>query len=89
MQDLKNKRAPHLTNLNEDTQLSGKLFYSLANLATENFSIGRALDSQIVLRGVGIQNKHATLTIDYYGQISLNVVGQTAYEQTLVNGKHL
>ena len=27
-----NKRGPHLTNLNEDTQLSGKLHYSLANV---------------------------------------------------------
>lgn len=30
---LENKKAPHLTNLNEDTQLTGKLYYSLANLA--------------------------------------------------------
>ena len=55
MQNLKNKRAPHLTNLNEDTQLSGKLFYNLANLASEDFSIGRQNSSQIILRGVGVQ----------------------------------
>jgi hypothetical protein len=28
-QQIKNKKAPHLTNLNEDPQLNGKLHYSL------------------------------------------------------------
>ena len=32
---LNNKRAPHLTNLNEDSQLSGKVYYSLADLHDE------------------------------------------------------
>lgn len=36
-----NRRAPHLTNLNEDSQLTGKLYYSLAHLAHENVHIGR------------------------------------------------
>ena len=30
--NLSNKKAPHLTNLNEDSQLTGKIYYSLANL---------------------------------------------------------
>jgi hypothetical protein len=51
---LQGKKAPHLTNLNEDIQLSGKLYYSLANIATEQFTIGRAEGNQVVLRGVGI-----------------------------------
>ena len=29
---LRNKKDPHITNLNEDSQLSGKLYYSLAKL---------------------------------------------------------
>jgi hypothetical protein len=28
-EDEDNKRAPHLTNMNEDIQLSGKMYYSL------------------------------------------------------------
>jgi kinesin family protein 13 len=48
------KRAPHLTNLNEDIQLTGKMYYSLREEATY---IGRHDGDptpQIILRGVGI-----------------------------------
>ena len=38
---MKNKRAPHLTNVNEDAQLSGKVFYSLGDLAKEDVKIGK------------------------------------------------
>jgi len=41
MQQMKNKKAPHLTNLNEDPQLNGKLHYSLQEINKENFKIGR------------------------------------------------
>ena len=41
MLELNNMRAPHLTNLNEDIQLSGKLYYSLSNLAQEKVQVGR------------------------------------------------
>ena len=50
---MNNKRAPHLTNLNEDTQLSGKVYYNLGALGTEAVRIGRQDDTganQIVLR---------------------------------------
>lgn len=36
-----NKRGPHLTNINEDTQLSGKLHYNLSNVSKEGFKIGK------------------------------------------------
>ena len=39
---LNNKRAPHLTNLNEDSQLSGKVYYSLAELHDEQVVVGRS-----------------------------------------------
>ena len=61
-EQLKNKRAPHLTNLNEDTQLSGKVYYNLGALGTEVVRLGREDDAsatQIVLRGIGIQQDHA------------------------------
>ena len=56
-QQLRNKRAPHLTNLNEDTQLGGKVYYNLADLGQDDVRIGRqdnAGANQIVLRGIGI-----------------------------------
>ena len=52
-----NRRAPHLTNLNEDSQLTGKLYYSLANLGHENVHIGRKTavpTPQIILLGAGV-----------------------------------
>jgi hypothetical protein len=50
-------RAPHLTNLNEDIQLSGKMYYSLSKCLDSPLHIGRQGGDpvpQIVLRGVGI-----------------------------------
>lgn len=76
-----------MTNLNEDVQLSGKLYYSLANLATEQFTIGRSDDNQIILRGVGIQKSHAEFKIDKKANILLVVRSSEAHEQTLVNGE--
>lgn len=87
-----NKRGPHLTNLNEDTQLSGKLHYSLANVGKEPFTIGKhgsTTNPNIILRGAGIQTEHANFSIGAKGEISLNVQGQAAFDQTLVNGKYL
>ena len=55
---LSNKRAPHLTNLNEDVQLTGKVYYGLAGLAQQPVRIGRhGADPtpQIALRGAGVQ----------------------------------
>ena len=37
-----NKRAPHLTNLNEDIQLNGKMYYSLEETFNGNVYIGRS-----------------------------------------------
>lgn len=54
---LSNKKAPHLTNLNEDIQLTGKVYYGLAGLAQAPVRIGRAGTEpapQIALRGAGV-----------------------------------
>ena len=91
-QQLRNKRAPHLTNLNEDTQLSGKVYYNLGDLGQADVRIGRqdnAGANQIVLRGIGIQQNHARFKVEPSGQIRLIVKGQDAFESTLVNGQKL
>ena len=76
MTELNNKKAPHLTNLNEDSQLSGKLYYSLANLAQNKVHVGNTKNDpkpDITLRGVGIQENHAHFTIENNGLIKLVV----------------
>lgn len=55
---MSNKKDPHLTNLNEDSSLSGKLYYNLAKLSEKPLYVGRVGGNpapQITLRGVGIQ----------------------------------
>lgn len=58
LKQLMDRKAPHLTNLNEDIQLSGKMYYSLAHcLDGKILYIGRNEGNpkpQIILRGVGI-----------------------------------
>ena len=58
MSKLRNLRAPHLTNLNEDLQLSGKMNYNLEKCQEGiEFHIGRHDGDplpNIILRGVGI-----------------------------------
>ena len=71
IKDLFDLSVANLTNLNEDPQLSGKLFYDLTKYKI--FRIGKKSDLQnpgIVLNSIGIQPKHAkiesTNNIDFY-----------------------
>ena len=51
--------VPHLTNLNEDPQLTGKVYYSLMDCPVY---VGRRNGNptpQIILGGVGIRMNHA------------------------------
>ena len=85
-------RAPHLTNLNEDIQLSGKMYYSLSKCFESPLCIGR-IDGQpvpqIILRGVGIQTNHAQIKLLDNDHFQISVIGKDAWEQTLVNGRRL
>ena len=92
MQALENKRAPHLTNLNEDSQLTGKMHYSLCDLHDTPMIIGRPGSDPapaITLRGAGVQDHHAMFKVDDYGRISISVKGEEAHNNTLVNGAKL
>jgi pSer/pThr/pTyr-binding forkhead associated (FHA) protein len=89
LQQTKDKKAPHLTNLNSDPQLTGKLFYSLANARNQPLTIGRNQSSSLVLKGVGIQEHHAQIKVDELGNFTLSVDDQAALRHTLVNGKAL
>lgn len=72
---LKDKKQPHLTNLNEDSQLNGKLVLSLANAAKGPMTIGRDDSNSIVLKGVGIQDMHAKIKINEKGYFIIEVQG--------------
>ena len=80
----KNFRVPHLTNLNEDLQLSGKMFYSLEECqGGKSFFIGRHDGDptpNIVLRGVGIQKNHAYITLAENGIFWINTSSLESYE---------
>jgi pSer/pThr/pTyr-binding forkhead associated (FHA) protein len=93
IQKARNMRAPHLTNLNEDLQLSGKMLYSLEECQDgREFHIGRHDGDpvpNIVLRGVGIQRNHAHITLSETGIFEISAATAESYEQTLVNGKRL
>lgn len=71
--EVKDKKAPHLTNLNEDNQLTGKLYFSLLNAREKEFSIGRNSKNNLVLKGVGIQERHAVIKVDSLGNYTLEV----------------
>jgi hypothetical protein len=83
-------RAPHLSNLHEDPQLSGKICHSLLDCADgKQVHIGRH-DGEptptIVLRGVGIEKNHASISLTDGGEFLLKSA-PAARETTFVNGK--
>ena len=81
-----------MTNLNEDTQLSGKVYYALSGLADKDVIIGRIgseCNPEIALRGISVQNTHATFKVCPDGQIKLVVSGEEAHKNTLINGEQL
>uniref|UniRef100_A0A8C5K6W0 Kinesin-like protein n=1 Tax=Jaculus jaculus TaxID=51337 RepID=A0A8C5K6W0_JACJA len=53
------KTLPHLLNVNEDPQLTGVLKYFIRDGSCD---IGQDASNAIILRGLGISDKHATIT---------------------------
>ena len=82
------KTVPHLTNLNEDPQLTGKLYYGLVDCPVY---VGRKTGDPkptIVLGGVGVQRNHAVFEKDEVtGDIMLRPQCDKASECIFVNGK--
>lgn len=82
---------PHLVNLNEDSQLSHKLRYSLKKLP---ISVGKTQgisNPDIVLSGTGIKNNHATFTrnTEIKNEIVLKANDPDAQDFIFINGKKL
>ena len=82
------KSVPHLTNLNEDPQLTGKLYYGLVDCPVY---VGRKTGEPkptIILGGVGIQRNHAVFEKDTESDdILLRPQCEKASECIFVNGK--
>lgn len=84
-----NPRAPHLVNLNEDPQLSQKIYNALKEFPVR---VGRKNENpkpQIIFGGVSVQKNHAKFEILENGLIQMEITNESALEQTLINGKQL
>lgn len=89
------RTKPHLTNLNEDSQLSGKLYYELENTPIH---VGRKNGDpkpQIILGGIEIKKNHAFFdckehpTIEGEFQYFIKPYTPEALKYIFVNGKKI
>lgn len=90
-QKRENKRAPHLTNLNEDPQLSQQVYYGMTTFPV---TVGRKCQNpqpNIIFGGVSVQREHAQFVCMPNGLIKfeVNVTDEKALAGTLVNGRPL
>lgn len=85
-----NRRAPHLTNLNEDPQLSQHVYYGMTSFPV---TVGRKNEDpppNIIFGGVSVRKNHAQFVMLPNGLIRLEVnQDQKALAGTLVNGRPL
>lgn len=82
------KSIPHVTNLNEDPQMSGIVFISLTK---GEVLIGRKTATpqpDIILGAIGIKQNHAKIALKQSGLFELSVVAEAA-TSTYVNGEPL
>jgi len=82
------RSVPHMTNLNEDPQMSGIMYTSLQK---GEILIGRKtaeVQPDIILGAIGIQKNHGKITLKPNGLFELSVVIEAAIS-TYVNGEAL
>jgi len=83
------KNKPHLINLNEDPQLSGKVLYDLTKLPVRVGRKNANPPPQIVLGALGIGKEHAIFDHDDEGNLTLSAVESSCGENIYVNGARL
>ena len=84
---LQDKRLPHITNLSEDQQMSGLVYYSLGKGA---ISFGRKSCNpppEVILGAIGIKQHHAKIRITPKGLFKLEVYDAESANNTLINGE--
>jgi len=82
------KNVPHITNLNEDPQMSGIVYNSLTK---GEILIGRKTGipmPDIILGAIGIQKNHGKIKLKQNGLFELSVVPEAA-NSTYINGQAL
>ena len=82
------KSVPHITNLNEDPQMSGIVYNSLTK---GEILIGRKTATpqpDIILGAIGIQKNHGKITLKQNGLFELSVAAEAAIT-TMVNGESM
>ena len=78
---------PHLININEDHQLSGKVYY---NFLTWPLLVGKRCDDEsirIQLSGPGIQKLHCVFKLDKVHNVTLDACSMLAADYLFVNGE--
>ena len=86
---LENPQAPHLTNLNEDPQLSQQIYYSMTDMPV---LVGRKNDDpkpKIIFGGISVHKNHGKFTMAENGLITFELTAMDAIDQTLINGERL
>lgn len=81
-----NKRAPHLTNLNDDPMLSQQVYYGMVAFPV---TVGRRNENpapSIAFGGVNILKQHAQFNMLDNGLIALEIKQESALKDTFING---
>lgn len=79
--------VPHLTQLSEDEQMSGVVYY---DLSPGEIHFGRKIGDpvpEIILGAIGIKPNHAKITLKENGLFEFSVCDADAAQITMINGK--
>lgn len=61
------KTAPHITNLHEDEQMSGLVFFPICKEGKTELNVGRKTGNpvpDVILGAIGIKSNHASIKLD-------------------------
>ena len=85
----KDLTIPHISNINEDAMLTGKIFHKIEE--KNDLRVGRKQGDpvpEIVLAAIGIQDNHAVFTMEN-GEVTLKALDDNALDFIRVNGELL
>ena len=83
---VQDKTVPHITNLHEDQQMSGMVFYSAVK---GEINFGRKTGNpvpDVILGAIGIKQNHAKICLNDKGLFKIVVSDADAGASTLING---
>ena len=80
------QHRPHLSNLNQDPQVSRRINYSIDKEVTKIGKRGAEPINDIEIGGMGIRNLHAVLSKDEEDKIYIDPIEETEDSSCYVNG---